>query len=638
MKLLILLLLILLQSSYAQQKYFIYFTDKGTETEVLTKNSPLYKSALDQLSEKAIERRKKVMDNELIGYEDIPVRTDYIAVLESRGIQIVNILKWFNAVSVYIPEEKMDELNSYKFIKKIEPVRTFKTRKPEITTSLSKSMLDSANYGTSYTQLRLSGIPPVHSRGITGRGALLGVLDTGFKWKTHESLSRADVLAEYDFIFNDDITENQTGDAASQHNHGTIVFSVISGFKDSVQVGAAYDAQFLLAKTEDIRSETRVEEDNYAAALEWMENYGVDITTSSLGYSDFDDFTYTYEDMDGKTTIVTRAAELAFQRGVLTITSAGNEGNRPWFYITAPADGVNTIAVGAVDRSNNIVSFSSRGPSADGRIKPDIVALGSSVFGATPSGEYGTSSGTSLAAPIAAGAAALLLSAHPHLSNVQMRDIILNTSDNSGTPDNIRGYGLISAVNAVEYPNLEFIGGRYILTRTFIHTDPEDVSIFISTDKENFTRYNMRRDSIYHRLTLPFYHHHQKVYFYFAPSGYTGSDQQYYSMLYGELLVKREEGMQAADDYILSNNFPNPFNITTNINFNVKEISDVELVVYDALGQKVRTLFRASGTKGEFTISWDGRRDDGTFCSSGMYIYRLRMNSNEVSRKMILLK
>ncbi len=277
-----------------------------------------------------------------------------------------------------------------------------------------------------------------------------------------------------------------------QADHGTYVFSIIGGYKDSVLIGASYGSSFILAKTEDIRSETHVEEDNYAAALEWMENLGVDVTSSSLGYNTFTSGTsYTYADMNGKTTIVTRAAELAFQRGVVTITAAGNEGNTKWRYIIAPADGFNTMAVGAVNSDNIVAAFSSRGPTYDGRIKPDVVAMGVNVYGASTNGPdlYTYGSGTSSATPIAGGIAGLLLSAFPHLSNVQVRDIFHETSDNSEDPDNDRGYGLLSAAKAISFPNLQNLNGNYILHKAFIDSFPvSDVNFHYTTNNKTLTK------------------------------------------------------------------------------------------------------------------------------------------------------
>ena len=316
-------------------------------------------------------------------------------------------------------------------MKKLIRVRKFVFKSPELESPSElfrqPDNLFDFDYGPSFGQLQLSDVPAVHSKGITGEGVLLGLLDTGFNWKNHESLKDATVVAEYDFIFKDEITANDSLDNLRQHDHGTLVFSIAGGFKEGSLIGSAFGSDFILAKTEDIRSEKHIEEDNYAAALEWMESYGVDITSNSLGYSTFDpqEFSYTYSDMDGKTTIVTKAAELAFRRGVVTISSAGNEGALSWRYITAPADGINTLGIGAVDNSNQLASFSSRGPSFDGRIKPDVVTQGVGVYCAAAGNFSGyiTASGTSVSAPIASGVAALLLSAYPHLKNTQVRSI-----------------------------------------------------------------------------------------------------------------------------------------------------------------------------------------------------------------------
>jgi len=472
---------VLFSTSLAQTKYMIYFTDKGiTANEQLGKSSNLYQSALNELTERSINRRiKNLGEGNIISFEDIPIKPGYIFSLESLGIKIENNLKWFNAVSAYLTDQQFEEIFQLNFIDKIEKVRILKFSNilPEVTGPLSmQSYLDfPINYGESFDQLQLSDIPIVHSKGITGDGVLIGMLDTGFDWKNHESLQNATILAEYDFVNKDSITSDEENDQPGQHWHGTLTFSVVGGFKDNSLIGSGFGSDFVLAKTEDIRSETHVEEDNYAAALQWMENLGVDITSSSLGYSQFDasTFSYTYEDMDGKTTIVTRAAEIAFRKGVLTVNSAGNEGQTPWFYIIAPADGFNTIGVGAVNSSNEVAGFSSRGPTFDGRIKPDVVTRGVSVYGAQAGNFRGylRASGTSLSAPIASGLASLLLSAYPHLKNTQLRNILFETAGNTTTPNNERGYGLLSALRAVEFPNLKSTQGTFTIYKMFIEKE-----------------------------------------------------------------------------------------------------------------------------------------------------------------------
>ena len=469
------------QSAFLSQSISSYFKDKGVESSArLEKSSPVYNSALSLLSTKSIERRiKNLGEDNIITYEDLPLKEDYVFQLEQIGIKIENKLRWFNAVSAYLTEDEKIKVARLTFVEKIDPVKKFVFKSPELESSSQlfkqPDNLFDFDYGPSFGQLQLSDVPAVHSKGITGEGVLLGLLDTGFNWKNHESLKDATVVAEYDFIFKDNSTQNDSLDNPNQHGHGTLVFSIVGGFKEGSLIGSAFGSDFILAKTEDIRSEKHIEEDNYAAALEWMESYGVDITSNSLGYSTFDppEFSYTYSDMDGKTTIVTKAAELAFRRGVVTISSAGNEGNTSWRYITAPADGINTLGIGAVDNSNQLASFSSRGPSYDGRIKPDVVAQGVGVYCATAGNfsGYGTASGTSVSAPIASGVAALLLSAYPHLKNTQVRSIFIETADNSSSPNNDRGYGLLSAVKAIEFPNLEASDGTFILNKMFLTND-----------------------------------------------------------------------------------------------------------------------------------------------------------------------
>lgn len=551
-------ILLLSVHSFPQDKYLIYFKDKGIKSgQILNKNSTLYQDALNNLTEKAIERRKKVLCNEIISYDDLPIKQDYINALSSLGIKIIHKLTWFNSVSAYLNDSQLAEVRKFSFVDKIEPVRVIKFKRDNIyepAMRKSPGINMDFNYGSSFTQLDLIDVPIVHSKGIIGEGVILGLLDTGFDWRDHEALVNANVVAEYDFIFDDSITANQPGDTPSQHNHGTSVFSEVGGYKDSVLIGASFGSSFLLAKTEDIRSETHVEEDNYAAALIWMENYGVDVTSSSLGYSEFDSdqFSYTYSDMDGQTTIVTTACEMAFDKGVVTITSAGNEGNNKWRYITAPADGFNTIAVGAVNSQNQLAGFSSRGPTYDGRIKPDIVTQGTGVYAATASafdsytGNFG---GTSASAPLACGVAGLLLSAHPHLTNRQVRDILLRTANNYSTPDNNKGYGLVSAVKAISYPNLQFDNSNYIIHKIFINDyaiDPSTVKINYSIDNADFVQESMSFDgNLRYNFVLPQFNDNQLVKFYLTYSdseatNYREPLDKEYVFLYGDVNISTD--------------------------------------------------------------------------------------------------
>ena len=633
-----------------QEKYFIYFKDKG-ENNSLLKSSTGYQLALNKISSRALARRQKVMNRDsLITFEDIPVNEEYISRLKLMGIKIVNELDWFNAVSAYLDDTQKKPAENLPFVKKIIPVKvlSFKNSQP-VNNRLVKSVSTAElGYGISYEQLALSDVPAVHSKGIKGEGIIIGVLDTGFDWKYHEALKNADVLDEYDFVFHDSVTANQGEDVPGQDSHGTFVFSIISAYKDSTMIGASYGSSFILAKTEDIRSETHIEEDNYAAALEWMENLGVDVTSSSLGYNEFTSGdSYTYADMNGHTAIVTRAAELAFQRGVVTISAAGNEGNNKWHYIIAPADGFNTIAVGAVNANNLVAPFSSRGPTYDGRIKPDVVALGVDVFGVSTNGitRYTYGNGTSSATPIVGGIAGLLLSAFPHLSNVQVRDIFHETSGNAETPDNDRGYGLLSAAKAISFPNLQNLNGNYILHKAFIDSlNAGDVRLHYSTDNSNFSEADMNSENAFaFKTQMPSFSLNQEVNFYFTFTDENGNmhrDPQgrNYSMRYGDLKISLNIALSAPADYVLSNNYPNPFNSSTTISFISEGTFPAELVIYDALGRKVKTLFNGTAFTGTNRLSWDGRTSRGLQAASGIYFYSLNLNGKVYSKKMLFLK
>ena len=247
-------------------------------------------------------------------------------------------------------------------------------------------------------------------------------MDAGFSNLTHEAFSSMDIIAKWDFVDNDlDV---------GGHSHGTGTLSTIGGFMEGQLIGPAYGASFILARTEnDPASETPIEEDNWIAALEWADSIGVDVTSTSLGYLDFDApyTSYTWEDMDGNTALITIAADHAVKLGITVVNSAGNNGyNSLHNTLNAPADGDSVITIGAVSSSGVISSFSSVGPTADGRIKPDLLAMGSSVYAASTAGtsSYAYVSGTSFSCPLAAGVCALMLQKNPSLAPMEILQLI----------------------------------------------------------------------------------------------------------------------------------------------------------------------------------------------------------------------
>jgi len=657
MKYTLILLIILSAQVFTQEKYFIYFTDKGTEnSNSLNKNSAAYVQAVQDLSPKAVERRRKNMGEDFITYDDLPINKNYIAELESLNIKIIRKLNWFNSVSAYLTFDQIEIIKNLPYVKSIEPVKKLYFQNDSLINSDQQSFkeLDTTyGYGVSFNQMNLSDVPIVHSKNINGQNVLIGILDSGFDWELHNSLKDRNVIAEYDFIFDDSVTANQTGDNPGQDSHGTYVFSILAGFVDNVLIGPAFNSSFILAKTEDIRSETHIEEDNYAAALIWMESYGVDITTSSLGYNIFDSgYSYTYSDMDGRTTIVTKAVDLAFQRGVSTFTAAGNEGNNSWGYIIAPADGFNTIAVGAVNELGILASFSSHGPTSDGRIKPEVVAHGVSTYGAVAgtNNGYRFANGTSAATPIASGVAALLLSAFPHLKNTQIRSIILETSSNSINPNNQIGYGIISAKNAIEFPNLEYVNGSYVLHKTIFeeHVDPQSVKVVFIYDDIVIPGEQMSNIDVYnYSVQVPQTINGKQVEFYFTFSDSTNNNFRFpsvgeYKFKYGSDIISLNLDIQTpTSDYEVSDFFPNPFIPAEHKYVSFKYYTSgseiFKVLIIDGAGQKVKEV-SLSTLPGINYFEWDGFSDRGYLCASGVYYALIQIGGKEYGKKLVLLK
>lgn len=639
-----------------QEKYFIYFKDKGANNNsVLQKTGEFYQSALNKLSSHAIERRYKNMGDDIIKYEDIPVYKEYKDELNNLGIKIIRELNWFNSVSAYLNIEQVNQVKALKFVKSVDPVRKIYFNHPESENDqlYKTNFIDpSYNYGYSFNQVDLSEIPFIHSKGIDGDGVTIGILDAGFNWKTHESLKDRKVIAEYDFVFDDSITANQAGDAPAQDSHGTFVFSVLAGYKDSVLIGPAFGSNFILAKTEDIRSETNIEEDNFAAALIWMESLGVDLVTASLGYNIFDSgYSYSYNDMDGKTTIVTKAMELAFERGVSTFVAAGNEGNNSWKYIIAPADGFNIISVGAVNSSGILADFSSIGPTFDKRIKPEVVALGVNSYGAVSgsTNQYIFGNGTSFAAPIAAGIGALLLSFYPHLTNAQIRSIILKTASHSGNPDNQTGYGIISAKKEIEFPNLQSINNTFTLRKALFNDkiNPETVKIIYNYDGVEYPDIPMERESgCIYKYSFPLLPDGKEIRFYITYSDSLNNQFRFpeegeYKFNYGsnEILKGNENAESISEE--ISDFYPNPFvpikHKKIKIDFYSAGNETVKILIIDASGQKVleNNFFTIQGTN---HFLWDGISSQGNLCASGVYYALIQISGKEFGKKFVLLK
>lgn len=424
-------------------RYWVFFNDKGV---VPGQEQRALDSAQDLISARSVERR---LHNgaEVVNFGDIPVYSQYVDQVQRLGVQIRTQSKWLNAVSIEATPMQIEQFRGLQIVKEIRPFsRKLCIDQP---TRSEHSAVDSAEYGNSFRQNEICRIPELHERGLSGNGVLLCILDTGFRTE-HEALDGLNYLAMRDFIFGDSIVHNEPGlDSAEQHWHGTACLSAMAGVDSNNIIGPAFGAQLMLAKTEYVPTETSVEEDYYVAGMEWADSAGADITSSSLGYIDW----YTQDQMDGRTTVVAQAVTEAQRRGILVVTAQGNERNSAWNTVISPADADSILAIGGVDSFLVLSSFSSPGPTADGRIKPDCAAQATDVWSANAftTDQYSRVSGTSLATPIAAGVAALIMEANPEWTAQQVRLAILETASQAEFPDNDLGYGVIDGVAAADY-------------------------------------------------------------------------------------------------------------------------------------------------------------------------------------------
>ena len=439
---------------------WVFFNDKGSETE------NYFQKPSTVVSEKSLIRRAKVLSvDEIISQRDLPVNQNYISQLQAAGFKLKQKSKWFNGVSGWIRSSDLSQIAMLPFVKQMDIVYRFRSDKFEedvIDESAKESNPNfskpqgtySFNYGQSLTQLNIISVPQVHDLGYTGDGITICMLDAGFDlWSTHQVFSTMNVIATWDFVNGDPDVED--GSDMGSGSHGTSTLSLIGGFYEGQLIGPAFNADYVLAKTENTDSETPIEEDNWIAALEWADSIGVDITSTSLGYLDFDPPypSYTWEDMDGNTARITNGADYAASLGIFVVNSAGNNGYDVHNTLGAPADGDSVMAIGSVSSGGNRSSFSSVGPTADGRIKPDLMAMGSANYVACNGSNTCYSSwgsGTSWSCPMAAGAAALLLEADPSLTPMQLAELLKNTASQSTNPDNLNGWGIVNTYSALQ--------------------------------------------------------------------------------------------------------------------------------------------------------------------------------------------
>ena len=646
--------------SLSQQKYWIFLKDKGYSQ---SEKRALLEQEKASLSDRTLQRRVKTLPpNQLLDDDDLPLAKSYLNRLAQLGVTPIVQSRWLNAISAELSDGQVTTVRQLPFVKEIKRVAGYSQELPQPTdiAFLAKPQDYRLNYGPSLQQNEMMRVPEVHDLGLDGSGVIVGMLDTGYEIKMHEAFSNMTVIAEYDFINNDSTTQNETenNDVLGQHNHGTYTLSALAGFKEGQLIGPAFGASFLLAKTEDIRSETQVEEDYWVAGIEWLERMGADVVNSSLGYNDW----YTYQNMDGRTAVTTIAADKAVQKGVVVVNSNGNEGNGPWRHMIAPADGFNVISAGAVYDSGDLIGFSSRGPTFDGRTKPDVVAMGANVISAMPltlNGYRGVS-GTSLSSPLIAGVAALILQAHPYLTPFQVRDALRETADRAQNPGNEYGWGLVNAYEAIFYHGLFFSpnpviyfdkqNGHLVTTKIYSKNELNQDSLFLyyAGPGENFTRAKLFPAGV------------ENEYQGWIPNKPKGAEIRYYFSAIDEGNVSKFHPFDAPAGYFallaqdpnfppveppeefrLYQNYPNPFAQSTTITYDIILPTEVTVIVYNVLGQQVRKLadneFHAQNPF-SYRKVWDGRNDAGELATSGIYFYHLKSGNFSAVKRMVFLR
>ncbi|HMI06081.1 MAG TPA: S8 family serine peptidase [Flavobacterium sp.] len=440
-KIFLLVFVFMSMAAFSQEDAWVYFNAKPNSQTFLD-------NPLTMLTQRALDRR--TTQNIALDFADVPIHQPYIDQIEAAaGITVLAKSKWFNAVFVRGAQSDINALSALAFVdhldfanpalniagkmapaKKIKPVnKTFET----------DVIFD---YGDSGNQIEMLNGHLLHQQDYTGAGKLIAVMDGGFPGvNTASTFSRLrdnnHILGGYDFVSRD-------ADFYTGISHGTMVLSTMGGYKSGQLVGTAPDADYYLFITEDGASEGPLEESLWVEAAEEADRLGVDIITTSLGYSNFDNpaYSHTYEDMDGVTTFISKGVNFAFSRGIICVVSAGNEGNTDWHYITAPADALHALTIGAVNASGDYATFSSHGPSSDGRVKPDVVAQGQNSVLSNTTGNVVTGSGTSFSGPIIAGMVASFWQALPDKTNAEIMQLIQESASIYANPNDELGYGI----------------------------------------------------------------------------------------------------------------------------------------------------------------------------------------------------
>ena len=661
---------------------YVYFEDKGPNAEQYL-NDPLM-----LVSEKSLERRKKVLPpNKLVDISDVPVYSPYVNQVAARTMKIRHELKWFNCVSLEASKSQVLDIASLDFVSKIDLVERYRkvndidemTAVNTATFESDSPLLDSLNYGESLNQDTLIKVNRVHNQGIYGQGIIVANFDAGYQNLNHEAFTTypMKIWKKKDF---------QTGDTTTlaSHSHGQATLSLVGGYKPGSLISPAFASTYVLCRTEVDPTETPIEMDNWAAAAQWADSLGVDVITSSLGYLTFDApyTSYTWMDMNGNTLLITNASDYAVYKGIAVFNSAGNDGSGTNNTLGGPADGDSVITVGALTSAGVRASYSSVGPTTDvpPRIKPDIMTRGSGNQVATSSGYSTFGSGTSWACPMAAGVGAMMLSANKNITPIQVRDIMRKFASNTANPNNLIGWGTVDAQRSVDsVRKMDNVLPTIQHTQPFTSTANTGALSFKARIFDNgiIRQWTNEAPRLYYRkntgsgwsawsfvnksssnldtfyFQIPGSTLGTNVQYYFAaqdialpnakmstfPIGGSGinppgttAPSEFFAFVVGTTSISGV-GVDIPKEYKLFNNYPNPFNPSTEIKYDLPKSSFVKLRIYDINGRLVKELVNQVQAAGSYKT-----RFDATGFSSGVYLYQISAGDFKAQNKMLLVK
>lgn len=484
---------------------FVYFKDKPNK-------AVFYANPLSELSQKSLNRRTNLNIN--LNDQDVPIEQSYIVNIQNLGFAVTDYSKWLNGVAVYATPTQVSLLQSQNFVQSVESFAKNPNPSSKVVTEnkwneFQKNIQTNFNYGAGLDQINQINLRNLHVMGYTGSGVTIAVLDTGFpNVDTGATFTRLwsnnQIKGGYNFVNKNTDIYNTT-----LANHGTFVLGNIGGYIDGNFAGSAPDADFYLYATEKTPQEIPEEQLYWIEAAEEADRKGVDIITTSLGYSTFDDPQYNlqYSDMNGTTAFISRGAQIATEKGIFVLAAAGNSALQSWHYITAPADNTIVFSIGAVDSTGASSAFSSFGPNSLGFIKPDASARGTAATTVNGSTTM-SASGTSFAAPIAAGGMACLLQAFPNMNREFIRNKLRQTASLYPSYTDQMGYGILNFGATINMLNTFEISKDYSFsvypnpTKDWIMIQskktPTQIEVFDQLGRKLLSKKNDRKIDIQH--------------------------------------------------------------------------------------------------------------------------------------------